>query len=83
MQTENTQDRCYRIIIEIPCRDNNYLTERELEVAALMLAGLTGAQMAERLNISYPTVSNHIANIRRKTGTVGETRQAMLNTIRG
>ena len=83
MQAENMQGRCYRVVIEFPCREDNSLTEREMEVVALVSAGLSNGAIAQRLNISYNTVANHLANVRNKTGSKGENRQSMLNTIRG
>ncbi len=83
MQAENTQGRFYRVTIEFPCPENNNLTERELEVVALVSAGLTNGGIAQRLNISYNTVACHLANVRSKTGSKGETRQTMINMVRG
>ena len=39
------------------------LSERELEVAALIAQGLTNKQIAERLFIATGTVERHVANI--------------------
>ena len=39
------------------------LTERELEVLALLAEGLTNSQIAERLVISRSTVKSHVSNI--------------------
>ena len=44
------------------------LTQRELQVAQLMLRGATTAQAAQRLGISPHTVSDHIKAIFEKTG---------------
>lgn len=44
-------------------------TEREKEVMSLISKGLTGKEIAQRLNISYRTVEIHRAHIMQKTGT--------------
>jgi DNA-binding CsgD family transcriptional regulator len=44
------------------------LTEAEQEVVALVVGGLTTAEIAERRNTSVRTVSNQLASIFRKTG---------------
>ena len=49
-------------------RETQPLTLRELQVLRLTAAGLTPQETAGELSISYHTVRNHIANIRRKLG---------------
>jgi len=44
------------------------LTEREQEIAALLVEGLTNRQIADRLYISEGTVKNYISTIYDKTG---------------
>lgn len=44
------------------------LTPREREVTALMDAGLSNAEIADRLTLSLSTVEGHITRIYRKTG---------------
>src|SRR5512134_2287466 len=44
-------------------KETEHLTERELEVLKLMVAGLNNAQIAERLVVSLSTVKYHIGNI--------------------
>ena len=44
------------------------LTERELEVAALVARGLTSREIAERLVISERTADTHVDHIRDKLG---------------
>ena len=43
------------------------VSARELEVASLILKGLTRQQIAEKLIVSPFTIKNHIANILKKT----------------
>ena len=49
-------------------RDPNALTARELEVLRLVAAGLSDAQIAERLVISRRTVQTHLTSIFGKFG---------------
>lgn len=44
------------------------ITEREREILALVAAGLTDGQIAERLTVSPHTVHRHVANARTKLG---------------
>ncbi|QIG44068.1 response regulator transcription factor [Nocardioides anomalus] len=44
------------------------LTERELEVLALLAEGLTNSEIASRLVVSVHTVRNHVANLSAKLG---------------
>lgn len=44
------------------------LSQRELEVALLLMRGLRQSEIAERLNLSPKTVSTHKSNIFEKTG---------------
>jgi DNA-binding CsgD family transcriptional regulator len=45
------------------------LSDRELQVIELVVAGLTNEQIAEQLEISKRTVDNHVSNILTKTDT--------------
>ena len=47
----------------------NTLTKREYEVLSYLVAGRTYAEIAEALFISEKTVSVHVSNLLRKTGT--------------
>ena len=53
------------------------LSERELEIIALVAQGLTNQEIAESLTISKRTVDNHVSNIFTKTGA--KNRVALLN----
>jgi DNA-binding NarL/FixJ family response regulator len=44
------------------------LTERERELAALVVRGSTYAQISRQMSISMQTVKSHLRNIRRKMG---------------
>lgn len=66
----------------IICR--NELTAREIEVTRLIADDLADKQIADRLQISPFTVSNHRVNIERKLGLaskMGITRFACLNQL--
>lgn len=49
------------------------LTEREQEVLALVVAGLTNQEIAERLVVSIATVKRHISNLYGKMGVTHRT----------
>ena len=49
------------------------LTDRELEVLALMVEGLNNREIGERLVISSSTVKNHVSSILSKLGTTSRT----------
>ena len=46
----------------------NPLTDRELEVAALVADGLTNKEVATRLRLSVRTAENHLLNVMTKLG---------------
>ncbi len=52
------------------------LTQREQEILALVAAGLTNREMAERLIISAETVKKHLASIYGKLGAANRTEAA-------
>jgi NarL family two-component system response regulator LiaR len=54
------------------------LTERELEVLALMVEGLNNTQIAGRLTVSSSTVKSHVSNILSKLGVASRTEAVSL-----
>jgi len=54
------------------------LTERELEVLALMVEGLNNTQIAGRLTVSPSTVKSHVSNILAKLGVASRTEAVSL-----
>jgi len=54
------------------------LTERELEVLALMVEGLNNTQIAGRLTVSSSTIKSHVSNILSKLGVASRTEAVSL-----
>ena len=54
------------------------LTERELEVLALMVEGLNNTQIASRLTVSPSTIKSHVSNILSKLGVASRTEAVTL-----
>jgi len=54
------------------------LTERELEVLALMVEGLNNTQIAGRLTVSASTIKSHVSNILSKLGVASRTEAVTL-----
>ncbi len=59
------------------------LTEREREVLALLVEGLTNPEIADRLYISDSTVKTHVSNILSKLGVSTRTEAASLALQKG
>jgi NarL family two-component system response regulator LiaR len=54
------------------------LTEREREVLALMVEGLTNTQIAGRLTVSSSTIKSHVSNVLAKLGVTSRTEAVTL-----
>ncbi|MGW5574279.1 LuxR C-terminal-related transcriptional regulator [Nocardia thailandica] len=63
-----------------PAVEPRMLSEREREVAELMLLGLTYREIGARLYISAKTVEHHVARIRRRIGA--RSRSELLSMLR-
>lgn len=53
------------------------MTDRELEVIVLVVAGQSNAEMAARLGLSVRTIQAHLARAMAKTGTRTRTQLAV------
>jgi two-component system, NarL family, response regulator LiaR len=59
------------------------LTERELEVLALLVEGLNNTQIAGRLSVSPSTIKSHVSNILSKLGVASRTEAVTLALRQG
>jgi NarL family two-component system response regulator LiaR len=64
--------------VKRPGRPGHDLTEREREVLALMVEGLSNPQIADRLMVSRSTVKFHVSNILSKLGVSSRTEAVAL-----
>ena len=67
-----------------PSKDEITLTKREIEILQMVSEGLTNQQIADKLYLSLRTVTNHRANMHKKTGvknTVGLLSFALKNNL--
>lgn len=65
-------------------RDQEFLTDREIDVLKLLVSGNANKEIADKLNISTHTVISHRKNISQKTGiksVSGLTIYAVINNI--
>ncbi len=62
----------------MPAEYGEPLTERQLEIVALVAEGLTNREIAARLFISHNTVKVHLRNVFAKTGVASRTELSML-----
>ncbi|TWH67786.1 two-component system nitrate/nitrite response regulator NarL [Micromonospora olivasterospora] len=53
------------------------LTGREIEVLGCLVAGMSNKQAARALGISVRTVTVHVSNLLRKTGSASRTEAAL------
>jgi DNA-binding NarL/FixJ family response regulator len=53
------------------------LTAREIEVLGCLAAGMSNKQVARSLGISVRTVTVHVSNLLRKTGSASRTEAAL------
>lgn len=58
--------------------DVHLLSEREKEIGALLVQGLSNSQIAKRLFLSEGTVKNYISELYQKLGTNNRTKASML-----
>ncbi|HEX5117348.1 MAG TPA: helix-turn-helix transcriptional regulator [Pseudonocardiaceae bacterium] len=63
------QARAVTPVASVETGGGGVLSEREREVAALVIAGLTYKQVGDRLFISAKTVEHHVARMRQKLGS--------------
>jgi NarL family two-component system response regulator LiaR len=61
-----------------PSSPGQDMTEREKEILALMVEGLSNNEIAERLIVSQSTVKFHVSNILSKLGVTGRTEAVAL-----
>jgi NarL family two-component system response regulator LiaR len=59
--------------VQSPVAGLDALTHREQEVLQLMTAGLTNAEIGQRLKISQYTIKSHVSNILSKLGVASRT----------
>ncbi len=59
------------------------LSEREMEVLACVVRGMSNKEIAARLNISHQTVKNHVTAILRKFGVEDRTQAVVFALKRG
>ena len=56
------------IIRDRDSKDSKKLTKREMHIIKLVAQGLTNQEIADILNVAYRTITNHRANMHKKTG---------------
>ena len=61
-----------------PSRLGNDLTERELEVLALLVEGLSNAEIADRMYLSVAAIKYHVSNILSRLGASNRTEAATM-----
>jgi DNA-binding NarL/FixJ family response regulator len=71
-------DHAVRAHAETPTVLPESLTSRERDVLALIGAGLSNREIADRLHLGVTTVKTHVANLMTKTGSPNRVRLALL-----
>jgi len=71
-------DHAVRAHAETPTVLPESLTTRERDVLALIGAGLSNREIADRLHLGVTTVKTHVANLMTKTGSPNRVRLALL-----
>ncbi|MEO3928384.1 AAA family ATPase [Micromonosporaceae bacterium B7E4] len=66
-----------RLLVEPPPAPTAELTGREIEVLSCLAAGMSNKQVARSLGISVRTVTVHVSNLLRKTGSASRTEAAL------
>ncbi|GIG91097.1 hypothetical protein Pen02_60330 [Plantactinospora endophytica] len=66
-----------RLLVEPPPAPTAELTGREVEVLSCLAAGMSNKQVARSLGISVRTVTVHVSNLLRKTGSASRTEAAL------
>jgi NarL family two-component system response regulator LiaR len=64
--------------VNAPAPPGQDMTDREKEILALMVEGLSNIEIAERLVVSQSTVKFHVSNILSKLGVTGRTEAVAL-----
>jgi non-specific serine/threonine protein kinase len=87
-RTMSLDDACALAIEELPPspltpQSDFNLTDRELEVLRLLVSGLTYAQIAEQLTLSFHTVHAHLRVIYRKLGVTSRSQATRFATEQG
>lgn len=59
------------------------LTDREREVLALLVEGMTNAQIADKLSVSPSTIKSHVSNLLSKLGVASRTEATALALRQG